>query len=92
MSKKHKLPKRIAGIKIPKALRKGSMGRFMASPLGREAAAAALIAAAGALSGSPSPRRARSQSPDAQAGGGLVSDVGRSPTGESDQRKGRARA
>jgi hypothetical protein len=44
--KKHDyLPKRIAGMKVPKGLRRGRLGRFLASPEG-EALAASLIAAA----------------------------------------------
>lgn len=45
------LPKRIAGVKVPKRLRKGRAGRFLASPLGvallSEAAVAAGAVAAG---------------------------------------------
>ncbi|MBW8302675.1 MAG: hypothetical protein K0M78_01745, partial [Brevundimonas sp.] len=32
--KKSVLPKRIGGVKVPRALRKGRTGRFLASPLG----------------------------------------------------------
>lgn len=35
MAKKLKLPKRIAGIKIPKTIRKGPVGEFMSSPAGQ---------------------------------------------------------
>ena len=48
-TKKAKLPKTIAGVKVPKALRKlGPLGRLIDHPLGREILADALIAAAGA--------------------------------------------
>ena len=47
MAKKLKLPKRIAGIKIPKTIRKGSVGEFMSSPAGQLVIAEALVAAAG---------------------------------------------
>ncbi|HEY8566839.1 MAG TPA: hypothetical protein VIL65_15185 [Beijerinckiaceae bacterium] len=47
--KLNKLPKTIAGVKIPKSLRKlGPLGQLMDHPLGREILADALIAAAGA--------------------------------------------
>ena len=46
-----KLPKRIAGVKIPKPLRRGvkSLARFANQPIVGEAVTAALLAAAGAL-------------------------------------------
>ena len=47
MAKKLKLPKRIAGIKIPKTIRKGPVGEFMSSPAGQLVIAEALVAAAG---------------------------------------------
>jgi hypothetical protein len=47
MAKKLKLPKRIAGIKIPKTIRKGTVGEFMSSPAGQLVIAEALVAAAG---------------------------------------------
>jgi hypothetical protein len=47
MAKKLKLPKRIAGIKIPKAIRKGPVGKFINSPAGQLVVAEALVAAAG---------------------------------------------
>jgi hypothetical protein len=47
MAKKLKLPKRIAGIKIPKSIRKGPVGDFMSSRAGQLVIAEALVAAAG---------------------------------------------
>lgn len=47
MAKKLKLPKRIAGIKIPKAIRKGPIRDFMNSRAGQIVIAEALVAAAG---------------------------------------------
>lgn len=45
-----KLPKRIAGIKVPKALRKAAaIGEFLNSPTGRVILAEVLMAAAAAL-------------------------------------------
>ncbi len=58
-AKKAKLPKRIGGIKIPKSIRNSS-GPFAAlldSKVGREAAAAGLVAIAGSLLGSDAARR-----------------------------------
>ncbi len=49
MSKKKRLPRKIAGIKVPKFLRKSHVLRtVLASSIGREIAARALTAAAGA--------------------------------------------
>lgn len=44
MAKKNKsfLPKRIAGVKVPKSVRKGRFGELMASPAGLAAIAEAL--------------------------------------------------
>jgi len=43
------LPKRIAGFKVPKSLRKSRLlGSLLASPLGRQVVADALVAGAGA--------------------------------------------
>lgn len=39
------LPKRIAGVKVPKALRKGRAGRFLASPVGMALVSDAILAA-----------------------------------------------
>jgi transposase len=47
--KKFKLPKKIAGVRIPKMLRKSALlDRMLKSATGREIAAKALVAAAGA--------------------------------------------
>ena len=58
--KKNKLPKRIAGIKVPKTLRKSapSLVALLRTPQGKEAMAAALSAAATALLSSAQGRRA----------------------------------
>jgi hypothetical protein len=45
---KGKVPKTIAGIKVPKALRKGLAGSFLESPRTREILADVIMAAAGA--------------------------------------------
>ena len=49
MAKKHKvkLPKRIAGMKIPKGIRKGPIGNFLTSSGGQLVIAEALLAAGG---------------------------------------------
>jgi hypothetical protein len=46
MTKKHKVPKRIAGVKIPKALRKGPIGDFLSSSGGQIVLAEVLLALA----------------------------------------------
>jgi hypothetical protein len=49
MPKKNKIPKKIAGVKIPKILRKDSLIKsLLNSPTGRQIIANALVAAAGA--------------------------------------------
>ena len=62
MSKKSgiRLPKKIAGMKIPKSVRKGPVAQFLSSPGGQVAIAEALIIAAGVF--------ATRQSPDSTAG------------------------
>jgi hypothetical protein len=49
---KSKLPKKVAGIKVPKMLRKGAVATLFDSPRGREILADALMAAAGAAAAS----------------------------------------
>jgi hypothetical protein len=51
MAKKLKLPKRIAGVKIPKSIRKGPVGQFLSSSGGQVLLAEALLLAGGALAG-----------------------------------------
>jgi hypothetical protein len=46
---KIKLPKRVAGVKIPKAVRKGPIGQFLNSSAGQLVVAQALVAVAGAF-------------------------------------------
>lgn len=71
MAKKNKakLPKRIAGVKIPKTLRKSApaLGAFLATPAGREAVAAGLVAMAGALAGTKQGRHAVAAAGDSVA-------------------------
>jgi hypothetical protein len=45
------LPKKIAGVKIPKTVRRGEFGKFLASPDGQKMVAQALVVAAGAVMG-----------------------------------------
>lgn len=47
MAKKLKIPKRVAGVKIPKAIRKGPVADFMKSRAGQLVIAEALVAAGG---------------------------------------------
>jgi hypothetical protein len=60
MAKKNKLPKRIAGVKIPKKLRKrgGQVFAFLDSPVISSIVAAGLLAAADSISRQPKVRKA----------------------------------
>src|SRR5687768_8548538 len=49
MSKRIKLPKRIAGIKIPKGIRKGPVVKFLNTPPGQVVLAQALLVIGGAF-------------------------------------------
>ncbi|MGQ9365283.1 hypothetical protein [Azospirillum sp. ST 5-10] len=71
-SKGFKLPKRIAGVKVPKHLRKsgGSLGSLLESPMARQILADALVAAAGALAANRGTRQAVSH-----AGSGAAETV-----------------
>ena len=51
MAKKAKLPKTIAGVKIPKAIRRARLGKFVASPGGQKMLAEALLMAGAAVVG-----------------------------------------
>ena len=73
--KKRTLPKRIAGVKVPKSLRKG-VGKLMATQTGRTIAAEALTAAAAVLAAnlaSGKGRRALSRIAEADVPGGAIS-------------------
>ena len=50
MAKKNRIPKKIAGVKVPKALRRSKMlGYMVASDVGRDMLAKAVTAGAGPL-------------------------------------------
>ncbi len=51
MAKKLKIPKRIAGVKIPRTIRKGPIGQFLRSSGGQMLLVEALLLAGGALAG-----------------------------------------
>jgi hypothetical protein len=51
MAKRLKVPKRVAGVKIPKAIRKGPVGDFLNSSAGQLLLAEVLLAAGGILAG-----------------------------------------
>jgi hypothetical protein len=72
MAKKNKwsVPKRVAGVKVPKRLRKGRVGAFLASRAGQALMAQALVAA-GAVVGAKKVK----DSPDAR---NALADKGRS--------------
>jgi hypothetical protein len=82
--KKSLLPKRIAGVKVPKAVRKGRMGAAITSPSGR-AVLAELIMAAAAVAGakkvkdSPKARNALSDVADRLRDG--AGDTGKAAKG-----------
>jgi hypothetical protein len=56
---KIKVPKRVAGVKIPKSVRKGPVGQFLNSGAGQIVIAEALVALAGALAVSRSDPNSR---------------------------------
>ncbi|HEY8383138.1 MAG TPA: hypothetical protein VIL09_13400 [Microvirga sp.] len=69
------LPKKVAGVKVPKAVRESkSLGTMLSSGLGREILADALIAAAGAAAAALTKTRA------AQNTGRAVADMGSAGT------------
>lgn len=72
--KKAKLPKRIAGIKVPKALRKsgGSLAGLVESPAGRKVLAESLMAVAGVLMGGKAAQEAGAGKAAARAGHGIA--------------------
>lgn len=45
--KKNYLPKRVAGMKVPKAVRRGAVGEFIASPVGQAIIAESIVHASG---------------------------------------------
>lgn len=49
-NKKSALPKKIAGVKVPKTIRKGQVGAFLTSPAGQKLVAEAILAL-GAIAG-----------------------------------------
>lgn len=65
-----KLPKRIAGTKVPKQVRKsGLWSGWVNSPLGRELIASALVAAAAAIVGDKGARQSKKASAGQAKGG-----------------------
>jgi hypothetical protein len=69
MARKNKLPKRIAGVKIPKKLRKrgGRVLAFLESPVVSSIVAAGLLAAADSISRQPKVKKARKKARDVAA-------------------------
>jgi hypothetical protein len=77
MAKRIKLPKRIAGIKIPKSVRKGLLGEYIRSAPGQLLIAEALLLAGETLGDSASPggNRSAMKVPDRlNASGGRFAD------------------
>lgn len=71
MAKKSKGPKKIAGVKVPKTVRKSAITTLFESELGRQILADALIAAAGAAAAALVKNRPSAQQV-AHAGGAVV--------------------
>jgi len=69
MAKKNRLPKRIAGVKIPKKLRKrgGQVFAFLDSPVISSIIAAGLLAAADSISRKPKVKKAGKKAKHAAA-------------------------
>jgi hypothetical protein len=88
MSKKRKsfLPKRIAGVKVPKAVRKGRFGELLASPAGQALLAEAVMAV-GAVAGAKKVAEAPQARETLKAAAGKVrdaaADAGKSTTAAS---------
>ena len=89
MAKSFKIPKKIAGVKIPKRIRKSgrSLAGLLESPTGRDMAAAALTAMAGVLVGRNRQVRdatgdaGRTASQAAAGAGALVRDMAEAAVG-----------
>jgi hypothetical protein len=75
--RKLKLPKKIAGVKIPKSVRKGPVGQFLNSSAGQLLVAEALIAAGGAFFAT--------ETNDAGDHKGSARKLGRSGAGSADE-------
>lgn len=80
--KSKKLPKKIAGVKVPKTLRKSApvIGGLLKSNAGREAVAAGLVAMAGALAGTKKGRKVTADAAEgakdaATTAGGKIADL-----------------
>ena len=69
MAKKNRLPKRIAGVKLPKKLRKrgGQVFAFLDSPVISSIVAAGLLAAADSISRKPKVKKAGKKAKHAAA-------------------------
>ena len=66
--RKNKLPKRLAGVKVPKALRKGEIGKFLVSPEGQKLVAQGLAAAGAMIAATQAPKAVKAaKEPAAEA-------------------------
>ncbi len=88
---KGKLPKTVAGVKVPKTLRKAAAGTLLDSPLAREILADMLIAAAGAAAAALVKERPTGQQV-ADAGEAVVDAGGRAAGATRDAVQGAAEA
>lgn len=81
MSKKKLLPKRMAGIKIPKQIRRGAVGDFLASDAGQKMLAEGLLMVGAAVlgretaSGSAARRGAKAVAQGAEQAAGAATDA-----------------
>jgi hypothetical protein len=75
VAKRIKVPKRIAGVKIPKAVRKGPIGHFLNSSAGQRLIAEALLVAGGVTA-------ARGADADSPFGGAIRHSLHRITEGE----------
>lgn len=70
------LPKRVAGLKIPKAVRKGGWPALLASPIGAGVVSNLITAAAAGMAGHEAQRGSRTRRAAAHATGGVEHAVG----------------
>jgi hypothetical protein len=73
MAKKNKLPKRILGVKVPKAIRRGAVGKVLGSPAGQALLGALAVKAIERLGG----EAGRARNPDGGAAFGGADMAGR---------------
>jgi len=73
--RKSALPKRIAGVKVPKAVRNGRFGELLASRTGQALLAQAIMAAGAVGAAKKAGDKAKDKASGAQLGEGVVADA-----------------